>query len=200
MSLPRLALAALLLVSMRAQAAAPPLPIPPIPPGQAVAVPPPSAAPPARPRPVANPHKGSVTGLPLPRFVSLFTDEVNLRNGPGMQYPIEWLYKRRGLPVEVEREFDVWRLVVDPDGVKGWLHEATITGTRTFVVTGAEHTMRAAPRTDAAAVARLKPGVIGDILRCDAGADWCRVRVKDYRGWLPRSDFWGTFPGEAVKP
>ena len=77
----------------------------------------PARSPPGLP---ANPDKGSVTGLPLPRFVSLRTDEVNLRTGPGMQYPIEWLYKRRGLPVEVEREFDVWRLVVDPDGVKGW--------------------------------------------------------------------------------
>jgi SH3-like domain-containing protein len=211
MSAPRLAwlqAAALLLLLLgaRAQAAGPPLPIPPLPPGAAAAAParPPAAAPapaaPAPARPRANPDKGSVTGLPLPRYVSLRTDEVNLRNGPGMQYPIEWLYKRRGLPVEVEREFDVWRLVVDPDGVKGWLHEATITGTRTFVVTGAEHTMRAAPQPDATPVAKLQPGVIGRILHCAAGADWCRVQVKDYRGWLPRNDFWGTKPGEAVQP
>lgn len=190
-----------LLFGAGAQAASPPLPIPPLPPGAAIAPPAPAPSapkppPPARPAP--DRHRGSVTGLPIPRFVSLRTDEVNLRTGPGMQYPIEWLYKRRGLPVEVEREFDLWRLVVDPDGVKGWLHEATITGTRTFIVTGAERTMRAAPQDDAAPVAKLQPGVIGRILSCGAGADWCRVQVKDYRGWLPRDDFWGTKPGEAV--
>lgn len=157
-----------------------------------------SAPAPALP-PAATPRKGSSTGLPLPRFVSLRSDEVNLRAGPGTRYPIEWVYKRRHLPVRIDREFDLWRLVTTPDGTRGWLHEATVIGRRSFVVTGAERTMRAAPRRDAAAVAHLMPGVIGHIRSCAAGADWCRVEVGSYRGWLPRSAFWGTFPGEAVR-
>ncbi|WP_408887904.1 SH3 domain-containing protein [Novacetimonas maltaceti] len=84
----------------------------------------------------AAPDKGSVTGLPLPRFAAFRADEVNLRAGPGQRYPIDWVYHRRGLPVKIEREFDVWRLVEDADGQKGWVHQATLVGTRTFVIPG----------------------------------------------------------------
>ncbi|MFT8644234.1 SH3 domain-containing protein [Gluconacetobacter sp.] len=100
--------------------------------GAAVAIPP--AAMPAEP--AAPTDKGSVTGLPLPRFAALRADEVNMRSGPGQRYPIEWVYHRRDLPVKIEREFDVWRLVEDSDGQKGWVHQATLVGTRSFVIPG----------------------------------------------------------------
>jgi SH3-like domain-containing protein len=169
-------------------------------PAAATHAPPPAAAvvPPAAPAAPAGPPKGTATGLPLPRFAALRSDEVNLRAGPGTRYPIDWVYKRRDLPVEIEREFEVWRLVRDPDGVKGWVHQATLTGRRTFIVTGAERILRAAPSAEAAAVAKLKPGVIGRFLHCGAGADWCRVQVEEYRGWLQRQDFWGSLEGEAI--
>ncbi len=91
---------------------------------------------PAEPAVPAAPQKGSSTGLPLPRYASLRADAVNLRGGPGTRYPIQWVYRRRDLPVRIEREFDVWRLVEDSDGVKGWVHQATLVGTRTFVIPG----------------------------------------------------------------
>jgi SH3-like domain-containing protein len=149
-------------------------------------------------KPPDDPSKGSVTGRPLPRFATLRADEVNFRAGPGRRYPIEWLYKRRGLPVEIEREFEVWRLVAAPDGAKGWVHEATLMGRRDFLVTGAERVLRDRPQETGRAVAILKPGVIGRIRACDAGAEWCRVQVGAYRGWLRRGEFWGVLPNEAV--
>ncbi|GAA4505194.1 SH3 domain-containing protein [Gluconacetobacter tumulicola] len=100
--------------------------------GAAVAIPPPAT--PAEPPAPAD--KGAITGLPLPRFAALRADEVNMRSGPGQRYPIEWVYHRRDLPVKIEREFDVWRLVEDSDGQKGWVHQATLVGTRSFVITG----------------------------------------------------------------
>ena len=166
----------------------------------AVPAPPISAAPPAKEATPAEPPKGSATGLALPRFAALRSDEVNLRSGPGTRYPIQWVYKRRDLPVEIEREFDVWRLIADPEGVKGWVHLATLTGRRSFVVTGAERTMLRAPDDAAPVVARLKPGVIGRLRTCQADAAWCQVQVGEYRGYLKRGEFWGAFPGEAVNP
>ncbi len=164
-----------------------------------------AAAPPADalldPAPLWQPaefQKGPSTGLKIPRFISLLTDEVNMRIGPGFQYPIEWVYHRQGLPVEVEREFDVWRLVLAPDGGRGWVHEATISGTRTFVVTGGDRILRRQPDNSAPAVAVLKLGAIGAIRSCKAGASWCEVSIDGDRGFLRRADFWGTFPGEAV--
>lgn len=168
----------------------------------------PPAAAAAPPRPVVEPApaaperpietKGSVTGLPLPRWASLRADEVNLRVGPGMRFPIEWQYKRRDLPVQILREVQVWRLVRDQDGVKGWVHEATLIGRRSFVVKVAEAVMRGAAAETASPVAILKQGVIGRIRACAARAAWCQVQVKDYQGWLRRDQMYGIDPGEAV--
>lgn len=91
---------------------------------------------PAVPPAPENTDKGSNTGLPLPRYAALRADKVYMRRGPGDRYPIDWVYHRRGLPVEIEREFDVWRLVEDSDGQKGWVHQATLYGSRTFVIPG----------------------------------------------------------------
>ena len=152
-------------------------------------------------KPPIPPDQGTVTGLHLPRYASLKTDDVNMRTGPGGRYPVTWTYKRRELPVRIEREFDVWRLVEDMDGTKGWVHQATLTGRRTFVITGADpRTLRADRSDSASAVAILKPGVVGRIKSCDANAPWCAVQVGDYRGFLARADFWGTDAGEAVAP
>jgi SH3-like domain-containing protein len=184
--------------------AAAPKPVPVIRPPHPAAHPPAPAAPPPVTQPPApaapaEPAKGSNTGLPLPRFASLKTDEVNLRSGPGLRYPIDWVYKRRDLPVEIQREFEVWRLISDEDGVKGWVHQATLVGRRTFIVKAAEQTLRDDAKPDAAPVAQLKPGVVGRIRSCEANADWCQVQVGEYRGWLQRTAFWGTYPGEAIQ-
>jgi SH3-like domain-containing protein len=153
-----------------------------------------------RPVPPPEPDKGATTGMKLPRFASLRSDEVNLRSGPGTRYPIEWVYKRRDLPVEIEREFEVWRLIRDSDGIRGWVHEATLIGRRSFEVEHQDATLRAEPRETAEPVAILKAGVIGRIRSCAAGSDWCRVQVDSYGGFLPRAAFFGTLPGEVIAP
>lgn len=145
-----------------------------------------------------GPGVGSVDGFPLPRFVSLRTDEVNFRAGPGFQYPVLWVYRRQGLPVEVIGEFEVWRKVLAPDGGIGWVHVATIRARRGFIVTARQASLRAGPREDAAVVALLDFGVSGSLLHCDAASDWCEVRAAHVTGYLSRQDFWGAFPNEAV--
>ncbi len=193
-----------------------PLPLPPEPPSAMSQAPTPVVGPsgktapekpPSGPATSARPppatpetNKGSVTGLPIPRFVALRTDDVNMRKGPGFRYPIEWVYKRRELPVEILREFEVWRLVETPDGARGWMHEATLVGHRSFIVQGADATLRSDPRDEASPVAILKVGVIGRLRSCQAGSAWCRVRVGDYDGYLKRTQFWGTLPDEIVQP
>ena len=144
---------------------------------------------------------GTNTGLHLPRFAALKSDDVNMRSGPGERYPVLWQYKRRDLPVKIEREFDVWRLVEDMDGIKGWVHQATLTGRREFVVIGtAPVTIRSQADDTAAAVAVLKPGVIGHVRSCDAAGGWCAVQVQSYQGFLKRTDFYGVMDGEVVTP
>ena len=123
-----------------------------------------------------------------------------MRAGPGTRYRIDWVYKRRDLPVEIEREFDVWRWVRDAEGVQGWVHQATLIGRRSFIVQKADATLRSDASESAPAVAILKPGVIGRIRSCEASSDWCNVQAGSYRGYILRKQFWGTLPNEAINP
>ena len=166
----------------------------------AVIAPHPPPAPVTAPeKPAAEPGKGSNTGMPLPRFAALRSDDVNFRSGPGTRYPIEWVYKRRDLPVEIEREFEIWRLVRDPQGNKGWVHQATLTGRRTAVVAGVERVLRQAGSDTAGPVARLQPGVIIRLRSCDSGSEWCQAQIGDYRGWIKRTEIWGLLPDEVIQ-
>jgi SH3-like domain-containing protein len=156
----------------------------------------------AAPAPGAGPGPGigAVTKLPVPRFVSLRSDQINFRAGPGFQYPVTWIYQRSGLPVEIIGEFDVWRQLLAPDGGTGWVHEATLRARRSFYITAPQAVMRSGPSASAGIAAYLNQGVSGELLRCDKGADYCKVSADHRNGYLARSDFWGAFDDEAVAP
>lgn len=142
---------------------------------------------------------GRVTHLPLPRFASLRSDDVNLRVGPGRRYPIAWVLHRRFLPVEIKREFKEWRQVRIPDGTEGWVHSSIIVARRSFYVkTGPMRTVHAAATKHSSPVARLQAHVVGRIVSCAAQVAWCRVEVGSVEGYLERDAFWGTFAAEAV--
>ncbi len=151
-----------------------------------------SAAPPASAAPEG-------TGLPLPRFVHLRAGEVNMRTGPGVQYPVEWVYQRQNLPLEVIAEHRTWRKVRDWQGTQGWVHQSMLGGRRTLIVTGAVRTLRDKADARSAPVARAEPGVVGRLLECPKGSGWCRVEVEGLKGWLRRVDFWGARPTELVE-
>ena len=136
----------------------------------------------------------------LPRYAALKTEETNMRVGPGQRYPIEWVYKRRDLPVEVEKEYDVWRYVRDPEGIRGWVHQVTLSERRTFVVKDNDVTIRSEAEDTASAVAVLKTGVIGRLRSCDSGSKWCQVQVNGLKGYLRRDQMWGLLPDEVVTP
>jgi SH3-like domain-containing protein len=141
----------------------------------------------------------SGSGLPLPRYVSLRAKEVNLRTGPGVRYPVDWVYRRRQLPVEVIAEFGTWRKVRDGQGTEGWVHQSLLSSQRTFTVTGQTRTVRNRADSKSAPVARAEIGVIGQLLQCPDGTGWCKVEVGGHVGWLRRVEFWGTYPRETVK-
>ena len=139
------------------------------------------------------------SGLSLPRFVSLRADVVNMRTGPGVQYPVEWVFKRHGLPVEIISEYDTWRKVRDWQGTQGWIHQSMLNGKRKFIVVGSERTVRHSARTNSAARAILELGVIGKIIECEKSSSWCKIEVDSITGWLRRVDVWGIYKGEEVK-
>jgi SH3-like domain-containing protein len=146
----------------------------------------------------AGPAVGG-SGLPLPRFMSLRSAEANMRSGPGTRYPVDWIYTRPDLPVEVIAEFDVWRKIRDWQGAEGWVHETFLSPKRTMVVVGQRRRLRADPDEKSPALAFLEPNVVGRVLTCPHTMDYCKVEVQNFQGWLRRSEFWGVYPGEFIE-
>ena len=138
---------------------------------------------------------GRVTGLPVPRFVSLRRDEVNVRFGPGKQYPINWVFTRRGIPVEIIAEFGNWRKIRDYEGVEGWINAGLLEGQRTIMIQGTTRDLKRTADAQARVVLKAQPGVIGRLFDCEES--WCRVEIAGRRGWLQRGEFWGTLPDET---
>ena len=135
--------------------------------------------------------------LKVPRFVSLHSDKVNLRSGPGQQYPIAWVLTHRDMPVEVIAQFEHWRHIREWDGTEGWVEEHMVDGKRFVVVAaGGDRALHKQPDPDSAIVARAQPGVIARLAECRG--PWCRVETADVSGWLQRSDIWGVYPNETV--
>jgi SH3-like domain-containing protein len=143
------------------------------------------------------------SGLPIPRFVTLKSGRVNLRVGPGRSYPVEWMYLKSGLPVEVIQEYDNWRRIRDSEGTEGWINQSLLSGKRSGIAApwfrgkDAIIPMRASPVDDARLVASVEPGAMGEIETCDG--NWCQMRFDRYKGWVPQSMIWGAYPNETFE-
>ena len=143
---------------------------------------------------------GSVTGLPLPRYASLKTDRVNLREGPSKDHATKWVFERAGLPVEITAEFAIWRRIRDSEGTEGWVLHTLLSGRRTALVGSAKkdetYNVTSAPTARSDVVARLQAGVIVNIRRCDGA--WCQVFGSGFKGYVVQTELWGVYPGEKV--
>ena len=151
---------------------------------------------------------GPVTRLPLPRYVSLKTDRVNLREGPSKDHRTSWVFQRAGLPVEIVGEFETWRRIRDSEGTEGWVLHSLLSGRRTALVTpvakgnGTPIPLRDRADEGAGVLARLQAGVIASVKQC-SGA-WCRVIVvmpnaRDLDGYIRQERLWGVYPDERVE-
>jgi SH3-like domain-containing protein len=128
-----------------------------------------------------------------PRFASLRADKVNLRAGPGVRYPISWIFVRKSLPVEILAEFELWRKIRSQDGTEGWVHKSLLSGRRSAIITGKVRTLYRRADGDVP-VLRAETGVQAGLLTCKAS--WCKLRIGGTDGWLRRNQIWGTYKGE----
>jgi SH3-like domain-containing protein len=139
------------------------------------------------------------SGLPVPRYVSLKFDKVNARAGPGDDHRLLWVYRVRGLPVQVVAETAEWRRVCDPEGELAWVHKRTTDGRRmTINMSLTPAPLRRRPKEVARIVAYLKPRAMAALVRCDK--DWCRVRADDASGWVRAGELWGTAEAVQCRP
>jgi SH3-like domain-containing protein len=150
---------------------------------------------------------GPETRLPLPRYVSLKTDRVNLREGPSKDHSTRWIYQRQGLPVEIIAEFDNWRRIRDPEGADGWVWHSLLSVRRTAIVapwdrgSGEPITLHERADESSPVVARLEPGVVASVSNC--GESWCRLAVgidrrREIVGFVIQEKIWGVYPDESL--
>jgi SH3-like domain-containing protein len=141
-----------------------------------------------------------------PRFVSLKPDKVNLRSGPGTEYPTVWVYRRAGLPLEVLKEYESWREVRDADGASGWVLQTFLSARRTALVEPWEVKQGTPPPLIAlygddseksTLVAKVEAGVIANVHACDTR--WCWISIENYKGYIPQKRLWGVYPTETIK-
>ncbi len=152
------------------------------------------------PVPSAAQQAGSATGLQLPRFASLKTDRVNLREGPSKDHATKWVFQRAGLPVEITAEFETWRKVRDSEGAEGWVLHSLLSGRRTVLVApwkhGQDFKLFARPNDSSQVAATLQAGVLGNIRSCDG--QWCRIDGDGFDGYIQQTNLWGVYPGDRV--
>lgn len=142
----------------------------------------------------------SVSSLPIPRYVSLKSDRVNLREGPSKDHRTVWIFQRAGLPVEITAEFEIWRKVRDSEGAEGWVLHSLLSGRRTALVApwkkGSESILYRRASLTAAPVAKLQSNVIASVKSCDG--TWCHVSGYGFDGYIQQSDLWGVYPNEKI--
>jgi SH3-like domain-containing protein len=136
------------------------------------------------------------SGLPLPRFVTLKSDETNARTGPGTRYPISWVYRRAHMPVEVVDEFELWRKIKDQEGATGWVHHTMLSGKRYAMVLGkGPQVMHIDASEDSKPLFKVEPSVIGALTEC--GPYWCRLQISGRKAWIKKDILWGVYPQEV---
>jgi len=133
----------------------------------------------------------------LPRFGILRFAAVNLRTGPGTRYPIEWVYRRAGMPVEVTALFDTWYRVRDYEGSEGWVHKTQVKMQRRGIIAIKQQAVRSDPEAKAKITAHLQPNVMFNITSCDG--NWCAIKGEDFKGYLPQTAFFGAYPHEKFE-
>ena len=138
--------------------------------------------------------KGKVTNLPIPRYVSLKVKEANVRRGPSTSHKIDWIYKRKNMPLEIYGEYENWRRVRDFEGLGGWVHYTLLSGNRFVLVERELLEMKLLPSIDAQVIAKLPQHNIATLDKCDK--DWCRISDDGYKGWVPKNSIWGVYDSE----
>ncbi|MGA9088026.1 MAG: SH3 domain-containing protein [Bradyrhizobium sp.] len=142
----------------------------------------------------------TTSGLPVPRYVSLKSDHVNVRAGPTKDNDVAWVYTRSGLPVEITAEFENWRRVRDSEGAEGWVYHSLLSGRRTAVVSmkSKDDLAPLYDRADraSAVAARLQAGVVAQVKHCAAG--WCHISGSGFDGWIEQQRLWGVYADEKV--
>jgi len=144
---------------------------------------------------------GAASGLPVPRYVSLKADKVNVRGGPSRDHDVAWVFTRAGIPVEITAESENWRRIRDAEGAEGWVFHSLLSGRRTVLISptakAAAFSLYERPGEDTRVLAKLEPRVLGTVRTCDK--KWCRIFGEGFDGFIQQHLLWGVYPNEVIE-
>ena len=141
---------------------------------------------------------GKETGLEIPRYVSLKSDDANIRVGPSKNYPIEIKYIKKNYPLKVLDEYEEWRKVEDFNRNIGWIHKSLISGIRTGIVLSNDNkTIKLLNTLNGNIIGEIGSGNIVFLEKCKI--DWCLASFGDYKGWIDKKNIWGVKEKEIIK-
>jgi SH3-like domain-containing protein len=145
-------------------------------------------------------NENATSGLPVPRFVSLKADRVNVRGGPDKDHDVSFIFTRVGWPVEITAEFENWRRIRDSDGSEGWVYHSLLSSTRMASIQMKEKTdlalLHEDPNASSPVLAKLEVGVLATVKTCTG--TWCHLVGKNFDGWVDQDDLWGVYPNEKI--
>ena len=138
---------------------------------------------------------GKSTGFKIPRFVSLKSNNVNLRIGPSENYPIILNYNQKNLPVEIIKEHDLWRQIQDIEGNLGWILGSLLKGDRYGIIKSSsieESKIFNFPK--GVQIGTIGKNNIIKIKKCLTL--WCLIQHQKIEGWVKKENIWGVYKTE----
>lgn len=148
---------------------------------------------------IAQEQKSDKNERSLPRFVSLRADKVYARSGPGVKYPIEWVYSQKSAPLEVISEYGDWRRVKDWQNSESWIKSQMLNSKRfAKVIAKGENNLYAKDSYKAKVIAKIEDEVVGEIKKCPAENNFCLLQFNTLIGWMPRQSLFGIYPDEII--
>ena len=140
---------------------------------------------------------GNETGLKIPRFVSLKSDNSNLRVGPSENYPVKLKYIVANMPVEIIDEYKNWRKIKDYEENEGWIHKNLIKGKRfTIVNTPYQEGLQVFIKPKGNNIGKIGKKNVLEVKTCLM--NWCKIKYGKNTGWVNKLNLWGIYDNETI--
>ena len=140
---------------------------------------------------------GQVTGYKIPRFVSLKSDDINLRIGSSTNYPIILKYVTKNMPVEITDEYERWRKIRDKEGNEGWIYGDLLKGDRfAIIIKNNKSNIYVFSKPDGVPIGEIGKLNIVTIKVCLK--KWCKIKFDRHKGWVNKKNLWGIYKNETI--
>ena len=140
---------------------------------------------------------GQVTGYKIPRFVTLKSDEVNVRIGSSTNYPIILKYITKNMPIEITDEYERWRKIRDIDGNEGWIRKDLLKGDRFIIIIKSDKSkIYMFSKPNGITIGEIGELNIARIKVCLK--TWCKIKFESHTGWINKKNLWGVYENVSI--